>query len=954
VRPERLREIETLFHDARERPPAERDAFLARECADDPTLRREVESLLAQPPAGMIDAPLGALVAELVPPPAPRLAPGSSVGPYRIERLLDVGGMGEVYRARDARLDRDVAIKILPSVFTTDPERLARFEREARMLAALNHPHIGAIYGVEEVEGCRALVLELVEGDTLADRLQGGPVPVAEALAMLGQIAEALDAAHEKGIIHRDLKPANIKITPDGMVKVLDFGLAKGAAGDGSTPDLTRSPTVTIGGTRDGVILGTAAYMSPEQARGRAVDKRADIWGFGCVAYEMLTGRIAFPGDTVADTIAAILQREPDWSRVPESTPATIHRLLRHCLHKDARRRLRDIGDARMELDDALNGVGQAGPIVMPKRSRWSDVLSSAAVVASLIAIAVVIGNRIIARQTTAVVNLQRITDFVGMEEYPAASPDGKAVAFIAPTNGRRQLWVRLLAGGAPLQVTRDDADHEHPRWAPDSSSLIYFSGAAKEGDAGSLWEMSALGGTPRRIASSQGEGDISHDGRHIATFRIQDNRTVVAILERDGSKVQRVKQLPALDEFASLRWSPDDRWIAFVGAIEIAFNRAVYVMDAAGDGEPKAVANAQSIQGLAWLPDTSGLVYASSAGSTMTYPPVFNLRTVSRDGGSERQLTFGDVSYVQPDVVAAGKLFASRVRMQSDIWRFPVAGTPANNVKNGTRITQQTGQVQTPSASPDGKEVVYLSDSGGHVNVWVANVDASSTRQITFERDPAVVIGIPVWSPAGDRIAIIQNRSGTNSEWLINPDGSGLRELVAGGAGAAWSGDGRWLYYYTFTSASRTSTCVEKMPIDGGAAVRVQCEAANVAVAANGSAIYYSPHVGRQSEIRKAQPENGPAQPFAYIAQSRIPFMPQGYVLSPDDRWLTMPLKDAGTTNIWALPTDGSPARQLTDFGHRPILIARQVSWSPDGKFIYAAVVETDADIVLLDGMLR
>ena len=513
---------------------------------------------------------------------------------------------------------------------------------------------------------------------------------------------------------------------------------------------------------------------------------------------------------------------------------------------------------------------------------------------------------------------------------------------------------MRLLAGGAPLQITRDDADHEHPRWAPDSSSLIYFSGAAKEGDPGTLWEVSALGGTPRRIASSQGEGDISHDGRRIATFRMQDNRTVLAILERDGSKVQRVKQLPALDEFGSPRWSPDDRWIAFVGAIEIAFNRAVYVMDAAGDGEPKAVANAQSIQGLAWLPDSSGLVYASSAGSTMTYPPVFNLRTVSRDGGPDRQLTFGDVSYVQPDIVVAGKLFASRVRMQSDIWRFPVAGTPADNVKNGTRITQQTGQVQTPSASPDGKEVVYLSDSGGHVNVWVAKVDGSSTRQITFERDPAVVIGIPVWSPAGDRIVIIQSRAGTNSEWLINPDGSGLRELVPRGAGAAWSGDGRWLYYYTFTSASRTSTCIEKIPIDGGPAVRVQCEAANMAVASNGSAIYYSPHVSTQGEIRKAQPENGPSQPFAYVAQSRIPFIPQGYVLSPDDRWLTMPLKDAGTTNIWALPTDGGPARQLTDFGHRPILIARQVSWSPDGKFIYAAVVETDADIVLLDGMLR
>jgi Tol biopolymer transport system component len=341
-----------------------------------------------------------------------------------------------------------------------------------------------------------------------------------------------------------------------------------------------------------------------------------------------------------------------------------------------------------------------------------------------------------------------------------------------------------------------------------------------------------------------------------------------------------------------------------------------------------------------------------------MAYPPIFNLRTVATVGGPDRQLTFGDVSYVEPDIAAAGKLFASRVRMQSDIWRFPVIGSPADNVKNGTRITRQTGQVQTPSASPDGQEVVYLSDSGGHVNVWVAKVDGSSTspRQITFERDPAVVIGIPVWSPAGDRIVIIQSRPGTtNSEWLIRPDGSELHELVPRGAGAAWSGDGRWLYYNrTPPSEKEGTSCIEKIPVDGGSVVRVRCEAANMAVASDGSAIYYSPQVSAQGEIRKAQPENGASQPFAYAGQSRIPFIPQGYVLSPDNRWLTMPLKDGATTNIWAFPTDGGPARQLTDFGQRPILIARQVSWSPDGKFVYAAVVETDADIVLLDGMLR
>ena len=279
------------------------------------------------------------------------LSSGTRIGVYQVTAKIGAGGMGEVWQARDTKLDRDVALKVLPEAFTSDPERLARFEREAKVLASLNHPNIGSIYGLEESEGVRALVLELVEGPTLAERIAEGAIPVDEALPIAKQIADALEAAHARGVIHRDLKPANVKVKADGMVKVLDFGLAKALERE-AVGDPSESPTRTAAATRAGVIMGTAAYMSPEQARGKPLDKRTDIWSFGCVLYEILTGRRAFGNETAIDTISAILGREPDWRRVPEAIPAGVRRLLRRCLEKDSRRRLHDVADARIELED--------------------------------------------------------------------------------------------------------------------------------------------------------------------------------------------------------------------------------------------------------------------------------------------------------------------------------------------------------------------------------------------------------------------------------------------------------------------------------------------------------------------------------------------------------------------------------------------------------------------------
>src|SRR5262245_14297442 len=363
---DRQRQISGLYHAALLRAVPERAAFVRAACGGDRELQHEVESLLALDSSAqnlLITPAVVAAASLMTIGPAASLI-GRQLGAYRVDSFLGAGGMGEVYRARDTRLGRDVAIKILPHAFTADAARLARFEREARMLAALNHPHIAAIYGVEEIDRNLALVLELVDGETLADRLRRGPVPVREAVAIGRQIAEALEAAHEKGIVHRDLKPANIKITPDGVAKVLDFGLAKAASSGELLPDL-QPPNVTVGGTREGVILGTAAYMSPEQARGQAIDKRTDIWAFGCVLFEMLTGQAPFAGDTVSDTIAKVLEREPDWQALPVQTPAKLRDLLRRCFQKDVHRRFRDAADIGIELEEAVAMPAEGQPATL-------------------------------------------------------------------------------------------------------------------------------------------------------------------------------------------------------------------------------------------------------------------------------------------------------------------------------------------------------------------------------------------------------------------------------------------------------------------------------------------------------------------------------------------------------------------------------------------------------------
>ena len=477
---QRWRRIEDICHDALERLPDHRAAFVREACAGDEALRAEVDSLLANasraPDSGL---GIGDLGLGLI---------GKQIGVYRIVSLLGAGGMGEVYRARDSKLERDVAIKVLPGALTSDADRLARFQREARVLASLNHAHIAAIYGVEDTAGVPALVLELVEGETLAERLAKGPLAPAGALNVARQIADALDAAHEVGVIHRDLKPANIKITPAGTVKVLDFGLAK-------VTEASASGLLTSGLSHEGLILGTAAYMSPEQARGLAVDKRTDIWAFGCVLYEMLTGRQAFAGTTPSDTIAAILDREPDWAALAASTPAAVRNLMQRCFEKDPKRRLRDIGDVPFALDDLLVPSASSPPVRRPLWKRVLPAIALTAVAGALTGTAVWYLKPApplkVMRATYVLPDGQRFTN--PGRQIVAISPDGTQIVYVA--NLRLYLKSMDAVEGVEIAGTRSMSGVTSPVFSPDGQSVAYWENTGRGAGSGVLKKIAMSGG---------------------------------------------------------------------------------------------------------------------------------------------------------------------------------------------------------------------------------------------------------------------------------------------------------------------------------------------------------------------------------------------------------------------------------------------------------------------------
>jgi eukaryotic-like serine/threonine-protein kinase len=775
--PARRQRVEELCDAALSRTPAERAAFLAAVCGDDPGLRREVDALLAhaQTAERFLAIPLGAVAADVLTDEPLALA-GRRIGEYRILSLLGSGGMGEVYRARDMRLGRDVALKILSSAFTNDPERLARFEREARVLAALNHPNIATIHGIEESPSTRsgqapiqALVMELVEGPTLADRIAQGPTTVDEALPIARQIAEALEAAHEQSIIHRDLKPANIKLRPDGTVKVLDFGLAKIAGS--LSPDAS---AITLDGTREGQILGTAAYMSPEQARGQAVDKRSDIWAFGCVLYEMLTGRRAFVGDEVSEVLASVLAREPDWALLPRSLSPVLVTFLKRCLHKDRRQRIGDAQSLRLALEGAFETVAQPAAVAQRPglRALWVVVA----------AILVVLTTGLV---TWSLVGVNRVSSLTPSrfvitppENAPLAnqpgldviiSPDGRRIAYLANDAKRgRILFVRDI-DGLEAQVVPGTENAFDPFFSPDGAWIGFERGTA-------LMKVAVAGGAPLEIvdAGAQITGTAWGVDDTLIFARFDGLYRVPAT----GGSAERLARERQGEQYLAPRFLPGENAVLFHVRQAADFSRAHLGVLLLETGEQRIL-----IEG-AYPYYVSGHVVFTRGATLMAAP--FNIDRLEVTGSPVAVMDIRSPSdYAVSETTMVYVSSADATTGRTLTWVGRDGGEEA--------LAMEPRNYANPRVSPDGGRVA-VSAAG---DIWIHDVARGTTTRLTL--DPASDVE-PLWTPDGARVVFSSNREGSFDVYGTRADGTGTVQRLTTGPQhefpSAWGNDGQELVF--------------------------------------------------------------------------------------------------------------------------------------------------------------
>ncbi|MEQ1760493.1 MAG: protein kinase [Vicinamibacterales bacterium] len=793
------------------------------------------------------------------------LTPGTRLGPYEVVAQIGAGGMGEVYRATDSNLKRSVAIKVLPASVVGDADRLARFQREAEVLAALNHPNIAAIYGLEKTPEFTALVMELVEGEDLSQRIARGAIPIDEALPIAKQIADALEAAHEQGIIHRDLKPANIKVRLDGTVKVLDFGLAKAMEAPGAmSPNVSQAPTITTPAMMTGVgmILGTAAYMSPEQARGKTVDKRADIWAFGAVLFEMLTGQRAFAGDDVSDVLASVLAREPDFGALPPSVPARITQALRLCLRKDPKQRVGDIRDVRLALDGAFETAAPASSTVAPvvvsrprERVAWT-ALGVVSLAALALAAFISLGRAPAdVRQMRFLVSppdgwrVTTATGPTGASPAPlAVSPDGSRVAFLATAaTGSSRLWVRALDTLTAQELPGTDGAAA-PFWSPDSRFLGFFAeGTLKKIDvsggpavtlcatpefrggtwsrdgvivfasssASALQKVSAAGGVPS-AATALEDGDAGHarpsflpDGKHFV-YRVQGG-------PNDGIYVASL-DAPAR---TLLLKSPGSTNTLYAQG-HLLFMREETLMAQPFDlgrltltGEPLPIAEqvvrstSSPPSGVFSASDTGVLAYQAGEGSAGS-------RLVWFDRAGKQLAVLGEAAaYFDLDLSPDGRQASVSLRGGggADIWLYDVV----RGIRN--RFTFDPADEMALIWSPDGRQTVFSSRRKAQLDLYLKSADGSSTEEVLLEDKLAK---IPLsWSADGKSLLYRSNGEATGSDLFVLPL-SGDRTPTPfvntpfSELSGQFSPDGRWVAYVS-NESGRNEVYVAPFPGPGG-----------------------------------------------------------------------------------------------------------------------------------------
>jgi serine/threonine protein kinase/sugar lactone lactonase YvrE len=880
------------------------------------------------------------------------LAAGTRIGQYELAEAVGAGGMGVVFRARDHALGRDVAIKVLPPALADDDERRQRFAREARVLGALNHPHIAQVYGVEDSSAGPAIVMELVPGATLRDLIRPGATGTREALTYARQIATALDAAHEKGIIHRDLKPENVKVTPDGLVKVLDFGLAKAGFEDDGTPGVETRTVSAV--TEPGQVMGTVGYMSPEQARGQSVDRRTDIWAFGCILFELFSGRSPFHAPTVSDTIAAVLERDPDWNALPSSTPANVRRLIGRCLQKDRRQRLRDIGDALHELaDEPPSSAASAAPAQTPSSSRlWRPLAITSAIAALAIAGYVAMSDSSPSTAPPAAgPPATPLTSYPGHEQTPTLSPDGSQVAFSwdGPGQDNFDIYFKLVGAGEARRLTSNPAPDRMPAWSPNGAQIAFLRFTVD--NAADLIVIPALGGAERKIATvypwtirDRAAGNISWtpDGEFLAFGGAlsRDGQQGIWLMAADG-RTKRLVTAAKGESYFSPVVSADGRHMAFIREKTLGMS-AIFVLPLTG-GTPAGTAaqltpESSNVNGIAWSPDNHGLVF--SWGGHYGVSRLSRITATSTRSAADRPtpLPFGEQATTMA-ISKAGRVVYSAQFRDTAFYEAPMSGSSLELLAGSGFAS--TFDEATPDYSPDGTRIAFSSTRSGVEEIWVANRDGSDPQQVTSTGGPQC--SNPQWSPDGRTILFDSRREGSADLYTLDPETGELRRLTNESSDeleARWSRDGRWIYFGSNRSGRDE---VWRIAADGTDLKQVTREGGTTATESpDGRHLYYAKDFSSPSSIWRVPVEGGKEERIVDGLTYTLNFV----------------VADRG---LYFLAVGEAPNKTSIDFlefatGKRTRLVDLPKPWSigmsrsPDGKLLFSLVHSAGSNLMLVE----